>query len=254
MNQKKVAIISGAATGIGRASAVGLVEDFDLVLLDWNKEEGEKTEAMCREAGGTADFVYTDMGNEEEVIAAVKYTMDRYGKIDFFFCNHGWLMDPQDFADTEKATLDKVLHCNVYGTFFGLKYVLKEMMKQNAGNILVTASSSGIRPECSFGVYSASKCAVLGMVKDTALEYSSRYNIRINAIAPGGIVTPMTAGVGKYMQEHPEYTNPWPSRIPMGDGALGFTQDVVPMVKLMASDASRYMTGAVISIDGGITQ
>lgn len=254
MSNGKVALVSGAATGIGRDSAVKLAQDgFSLVLCDWNREEGEKTLGMCREQGADVDFVYTDMGKEEEVIKYFAFAVEKYGKIDFYFNNQGVIYDPKDFDDTTMEDFNMVVHSNFKACFLGLKHCLKQMKKQNYGNILVTGSSSGIRPETGFGVYSATKHAVIGLVKDAAIEYG-KYNIRVNVICPGGIVTPITIGVGKYVEES-GYQLPRAAQMAiMGkSGYLGTTEEIVGVVSMMATEASSYMTGAVISVDGGIT-
>lgn len=254
MLTEKVALVSGSATGIGRDSAVKLAQDgFSLVLCDWNREEGEATLDMCRKQGADADFVYTDMGNEEEVVKYFAFAVEKYGKIDFYFNNQGVIYDPKDLDDTTVEDFEKVDHSNFKACFLGIKHCLKQMKEQKYGNILVTGSSSGIRPETGFGVYSATKHAVIGLVKDAAMEYG-KYNIRVNVVCPGGIVTPITMGVGKYVQES-GYQLPRAAQMAiMGkSGYLGTTEEIVGIVSMMASEASSYMTGAVISVDGGIT-
>lgn len=250
--ERKIAIVSGAATGIGRASAVRLAEDgFALVLADWNEAEGKTTLGLCKDVHEDVDFVLTDMGKEVEVEKLMKFTMDKYGKIDFFFNNQGVLHMPRDFDDLTEEDMDYVLHSNFKACFFGMKYALKVMKKQGYGHILNTGSSSGIRPETGFGVYSATKHGVVGMSKVAAMEYA-RYDVRVNCLCPGGFITPMTMEVGQYMQEH-QYQQPKPSVALLGPAKMGDTSEIVGMVSLMASENSSYMTGAVISVDGGNT-
>lgn len=249
---RKIAIVSGSATGIGRASAVRLAEDgFALVLADWNEAEGKTTLSLCREVHQDVDFVLTDMGKEDEVKKLVDFTMDKYGKIDFFFNNQGVLHMPRDFDELTEEDMDYVLHSNFKACFFGMKHVLKVMKEQGYGHILNTGSSSGIRPETGFGVYSATKHGVLGMSKVAAMEYA-RYDVRINCLCPGGFITPMTMKVGQFMQEN-QYQQPKPSVALLGPAKMGDTSEIVGMVSLLASENSSYMTGAVISVDGGNT-
>ncbi|MDT2600142.1 SDR family NAD(P)-dependent oxidoreductase [Enterococcus hulanensis] len=249
---RKIAIVSGSATGIGRASAVRLAEDgFALVLADWNEAEGKTTLSLCREVHQDVDFVLTDMGKEDEVKKLVDFTMDKYGKIDFFFNNQGVLHMPRDFDELTEEDMDYVLHSNFKACFFGMKHVLKVMKEQGYGHILNTGSSSGIRPETGFGVYSATKHGVLGMSKVAAMEYA-RYDVRINCLCPGGFITPMTMEVGQFMQEN-QYQQPKPSVALLGPAKMGDTSEIVGMVSLLASENSSYMTGAVISVDGGNT-
>ncbi|EOH95540.1 SDR family NAD(P)-dependent oxidoreductase [Enterococcus pallens] len=250
--ERKIAIVSGAATGIGRASAVRLAEDgFALVLADWNEAEGKTTLGLCKDVHKDVDFVLTDMGKEAEVEKLMKFTMDKYGKIDFFFNNQGVLHMPRDFDELTEEDMDYVLHSNFKACFFGMKHALKVMKKQGYGHILNTGSSSGIRPETGFGVYSATKHGVVGMSKVAAMEYA-RYDVRVNCLCPGGFITPMTMEVGQYMQEH-QYQQPKPSVALLGPAKMGDTSEIVGMVSLMASENSSYMTGAVISVDGGNT-
>lgn len=251
--QKKVAVVSGASTGIGRACAVRLAKDgFHLVLLDWNDEEGANTVSLCKEAAPVeVDFVHTDMGIEKEVMAAVDFAVKKHGHVDFFFNNHGYLPDPAYFDELTEESVDMVIHCNFKGIFFGMKHMLKVMKAQGYGHILNTASSSGIRPETGFGAYSATKAGVINMTKLAAIEYGE-FGIRVNAICPGGIVTNMILKTRDYLIEHPEFKFPrgaWTAIKRMGS-----VDEIAGVVSMMASEASSYMTGAVISIDGGVTQ
>lgn len=253
MADKKIALISGAATGIGRAAVVRLAEDgvFQLVLADWNKEELEKTRDLCKEKGADPMISVVDMGKEAEVEKLVADVVEKYGRIDFFFNNQGVIHMPKDFENITEEDMDYVIHSNFKACFFGMKHVAKVMIQQKEGHILNTGSSSGLRPETGFGVYSATKHAVLGMSKCAAIEFA-RYNVRVNCICPGGFITPLTIAVGTYMQEH-QYAQPKPSVALLGPAKMGDVSEIVGMISTLASDDSSYMTGAVISLDGGNT-
>lgn len=253
MADKKIALISGAATGIGRASAVRLAEDgcYTLILADWNKEELEATTAMCAEKGTEVEQLVVDMGKEAEVENMVAHVKQKYGRIDFFFNNQGVIHMPKDFENITAEDMDYVLHSNFKGCFFGMKHVGKVMIEQKEGHILNTGSSSGLRPETGFGVYSATKHAVIGLTKVAAIEYA-RYNVRVNCLCPGGFITPLTIAVGTYMQQN-QYVQPKSSVALLGPARMGDVSEIVGMVSTLASGDSSYTTGAVISMDGGNT-
>ena len=248
----KVALVSGGALGIGKASSLQLAKDgFDLVICDWNKDEGLKTAEACREFGGQVDFIKVDMSKEADVINFVSQAKKLHNKIDFYLNNQGVIHKAKLFHEITEEDADYVINTNVKGCFFGIKHVVKEMLKQGEGHIVVLGSSSGIRAEAGFGVYSATKKAALGLAQDAAIEYGKK-NIRVNSICPGGILTPLTTMVGQQMYEE-QFTPPREPDILLNNGDLGDVTDISQLVSFLASDASRYMTGAVLSVDGGIT-
>jgi NAD(P)-dependent dehydrogenase (short-subunit alcohol dehydrogenase family) len=248
----KVAVIAGATTGIGRASAIQLSKDgFDVVLAARGEQRGQKLVEIIRKMGKHADFIKTDMSIEEDVEALFEFTKNKYNHIDFYLGNQGVIYAPKMFDQTTEEDFDKVMSVNVKGAFFGMKYAIKQFLQQGGGNIVIMGSSSGIRSETGFGVYSASKRALLGLAQDAAMEYGKN-NIRINVIAPGGIRTPLTAKTTNQFKSS-NFKQPIPSVPLLNQGGLGEPEDIASMISYMASDASKYMTGSVISIDGGIT-
>lgn len=253
MSENRVALVSGAATGIGRDCAIQLAKDgFDLVLCDWNKEEGEKTLAACREQGKQADFLEINMAIEAEAKKFIDFAVDKYGKIDFYLNNQGVIHMPKLFEDITEEDFDYVTNNNFKACFFGMKHALKVMKKQGYGHLVNTGSSSAIRPETGFGVYSATKHAVIGLTKDAAIEMA-KYGVRVNSVCPGGIITPLTMAVGKYMMET-KFEQPRSSTALLGPARMGQTSEVTGIVSFLASDQSSYMTGSIISVDGGNTQ
>ncbi|MGJ8730865.1 SDR family NAD(P)-dependent oxidoreductase [Listeria aquatica] len=248
----KTAVITGASTGIGRGSALQLAKDgFDLVLADWDAEEGEKTAEMCRNEGIDATFMYADMGVEEEAEKVMQLAKDKFSKVDFYLNNQGVTHDPKLLHEITEDEARYTIHSNIMGTFFGLKYMLRIMLEQESGHIVLVSSSSGIRSETGFGMYSATKHAVVGLAQDAAMEYASK-NIRVNTICPGGIMTGMTQKIGKYMMEH-QFVQPKSAAGLLRDGGLGQMDEVTGLVSFLASEKSAFMTGAILSVDGGNT-
>lgn len=253
----KTALITGASSGIGAASAVQLAKDgFDLILAARRKEKLDEVAEKCRAEGVDVLVVPTDTSNEEEVKALFATVKERYEKLDFYFCNQGVLMKPTRF---ENQTLDQYYYVsenNFKSVFLCLTNCIRLMIDQECGNILVTGSSSGIRPEIGFGVYSASKHAVVGLTKDAAIE-CGRFGIRINCLCPGGVDTPMVAGAGILDDEGKAAMERYVDRAPaplLKGRTIATVDEISGMVSFMASDKSTFMTGSVISIDCGITQ
>lgn len=250
---KKIAVISGASTGIGEDSAVRLAKDgFDLVIAARRKEKLEAVAERCKAEGAEVLVCPADMSKEEDVKRLFDASIEKYGKIDFFFCNQGVLMNPKNFEDQTLDDYNLVADNNFKSVFLALIYSIRIMKEQGYGNILVTGSSSGIRPEAGFGVYSASKHAVVGLVKDAAIE-CGQFGIRINCLCPGGVWTPMVENATKYMTENSvNLRRQIPTLLP--NKPVAQVGEISGMVAFMASEESSYMCGSIISIDNGITQ
>lgn len=172
---KKTAVITGAAGGIGRATALKLAEDgFNLVIVDFNDLIGQETLVLINEKGAEAIFIKADVTKVDDVKSYVKQAIETFDTIDVFFNNAGVIQNFSMLADTEESEFDKVMNVNVKGVFLGMKYILKVMEKQGHGHIINTASTASIRSEHSAGVYSASKHAVIGLTKAASLEYAKQ--------------------------------------------------------------------------------
>lgn len=252
---KKTAVISGASTGMGAASAVRLAKDgFDLVLAARTVSKLEETAEACRAAGAEVLVVPTDVTKEEDVKNLFSYAIEKFGKIDFYFSNQGVLSTPKHFEDLTLDDYYLVAETNFKGTFLTLTNCLRVMKEQGYGNILITASSSAIRPESGYGVYSASKAAVLSLAKVAAIE-CGRFNIHINTLCPGSVVTPMTLKAQKQIQDaggvDKVIRRPFYQLLPRDTSAE--PEEIAGMVSFMASDESSYMQGAILSMDMGIT-
>ncbi|MGE6258445.1 SDR family NAD(P)-dependent oxidoreductase [Heyndrickxia sporothermodurans] len=246
----KIAVITGAGSGIGRASSLKLAANgAKVVLVDFNKETGEDTLKLVKEQGGEGIFVQADVSKSEDVRRYVNTAMETFGRIDVFFNNAGIIQKFAPLTEVEETEFDRLIGVNVKGVFLGLKYVLKVMEQQGSGSIINTASTAGIRSEHSVSVYSASKHAVVGLTKSVALEYVKK-GIRINAICPGGVQTALTNSVTEMFEK----TGYVPEELPnMRMGRYAKPEELAEMVAFLASDKASYMTGSVVVVDGGLT-
>lgn len=254
MENKKVAVITGASSGIGAASAVRLAKDgFNLVIAARRQNKLEEVAELCRAEGAEVLVVRADMTVEEDVRNVFAQALEKFGTIDFLFSNQAVLQKPTHFEEMTLVDYDRVIG-NVKATFLALTVatnVFKDLGKP--GNILVTGSSSGCRPEAGFGIYSATKAATIQLVKDAAIECGKLYNIRYNCVCPGGFYTEMTDWAGKHFEEAGEVYIRYSRPLCLPDKIMGEMKDIVGIVSLMASDESSYMQGAVINVDAGLT-
>ncbi|GMK41212.1 short chain dehydrogenase [Paenibacillus sp. CCS19] len=250
MLDHKIAVVTGAGSGIGRASSLKMASyGATIVAVDFNEASGQETVRLIHEQGGEAIFVQADVSKTEDVQRYVQAAMNAYGRIDIFFNNAGVVQKFAKLADIEENEFDRVINVNVRGVFLGMKYVLKVMEQQQSGTIINTASTAGVKSEHSASAYSASKHAVVGLTKGAAIEYVKK-GIRINGICPGGVETALTKSVeqtfmtGGYVPE--EIGN-------MRMGRYAQPDELAEMVAFLASDKASYMTGSIVLVDGGLT-
>jgi len=248
--QDKIAIVTGAGSGIGRASSLLMAKQgAKVVLVDFNQTTGEETLQLIKEQGGEAIFVQADVSNSKDAQNYVQTAVDTFGRIDVFFNNAGVIQKFAPLAEVEDAEFDRIMSVNVKGVFLGMKYVLKVMENQGSGSIINTASTAGIRSEHSASIYSASKHAVVGLTKAAALEYVKK-GIRVNAICPGGVKTALTSSVERMFTE----TGYVPEEVSvMRMGRYAEPNELAEMVVFLSSDKASYMTGSVVVVDGGLT-
>ncbi|WP_059171646.1 SDR family NAD(P)-dependent oxidoreductase [Bacillus sp. FJAT-27445] len=241
--QRKTAIITGGGSGFGRETALKLARKrTNISIVDLSKEKGEETVRLCKELGCEAIFVQADVSKVEDVKNYVAQTVDQFGKIDLFFNNAGISGSGVRTLECSEEEFDTIVDVNLKGVFYGLKFVVNEMLKIGGGVIVNTASLGGLVGMPTLGAYSATKHAVIGLTKTIAGEYG-RENIRINAIAPGTNETPMVRAFP------PEAIKAMAEAVPMG--RLGQPHEVADVVAFLLSEESSYIHGAVISIDGG---
>ncbi len=241
----KVCLVTGGGSGIGRAAAILMAEEGAqaVVIAGRREREGEDAAEACRMAGAEALFVKTDVTREAEVERMVKSTVDRFERLDVAFNNAGYQEKRLPLAEQTNAVYDAVFDANVRAVFLCLRHQLAAMAPRSTGSIVVNASVSGIRnPNPGFALYSASKAAVISLMRSCALEYAPK-GVRINAVAPGRVVTDMMlrAGVGD--------VSTVAAGLPLR--RMGEPEDVAQAVVWLASDEASYTVGHVLASDGG---
>jgi 3-oxoacyl-[acyl-carrier protein] reductase len=240
----KVAVVTGASRGIGRAIAVDLVRaGADVALFGRDTGALAETESACREArAGAKVSVHTaDVASESEVNAAIAAVLAEHGRVDVAVANAGQAQDGL-ILRFKSADLDRLIDVNLKSAFYLSAAVAKPMMKQRAGSIVFISSIVGVAGNPGQSAYAATKAGLLGLAKSLAKELGSR-NIRVNAVAPGLIETAMTSEMPGPAREH--YLNT------IALGRSGTPEDVAPVVTFLASDAARYVTGQTVVVDGG---
>jgi len=239
----KVALVTGGAQGIGRSVALLLGRNgADIVISDINLEKAEETANEVQAIGRKAMAMKVNVANLGEVERMVEAIIEKFGKIDILVNNAGIARDKLILRMTEEDW-DAVLDVNLKGTFNCTKAVVRYMSKQKSGKIVNIASVSGEMGNVGQTNYSASKAGVIGLTKTIAREFAQR-GINVNAIAPGYIQTPMTDGLPEKVKEELRRL------IPME--RLGQPEDVAQAVLFLVSEASSYITGQVLNVNGGI--
>lgn len=241
----KTAVVTGASRGIGRGIALALAREGAEVIVNYNgsKERAEEVVAEITQAGGKAAAIQCNVSDFEQAKEFYAAVLKEYGKIDILVNNAGITKDNLIMKMSEEEFED-VIHTNLMGTFNGIKFVTRPMMKQRCGRIINIASVSGVVGNMGQANYSASKAGVIGLTKATAKELAAR-NITVNAVAPGFIATEMTEKLSEAVRKEACKT------IPLKE--FGTPEDVAETVVFLASDKARYITGQVISVDGGMT-
>jgi NAD(P)-dependent dehydrogenase (short-subunit alcohol dehydrogenase family) len=239
----KVAFVTGASSGIGRATAVAFAaEGARLAILDRTADALTKTEAAVKDAGAEVLALACDVSSAEHVEASVAQVFERFGRLDVAFNNAGVENRAQPLHEIELDEWDRILGINLRGTFICMKHEIAQMVRQGGGVVVNTSSGAGIRGVEGGAAYAASKHAIIGMTKSAALDYAKQ-NIRVNAVLPGNIATPMmdrfTRGdLQKAIDLEPV-------------GRLGKPEEIAEAVLWMSSDLGGFVTGSAIVVDGG---
>jgi NAD(P)-dependent dehydrogenase (short-subunit alcohol dehydrogenase family) len=241
----KVAVITGAASGIGRATALLFVaEGGRVVLADWDESGGEGVAGEIAERGGEAFFQRTDVSQPGDVQALMDGAVKTYGRLDIVFNNAGVEGEMVPTADCSLENWDRVININLKGVFLGMKYAIPQMLR-NGGVIINNASIAGVVGFAGLPAYCASKGGVIQLSKAAALEYA-KMGIRVNAICPGIIATPM---VDRAIGESEEARKGFEALEPVG--RFGTAEEVARLALYLASEDSSFCTGAPFIIDGG---
>jgi len=245
----RIAVVTGAGSGIGRATALMFArEGARVAVVDLEEATAKATAEEIERAGGQALAIRADVSKAADNEAVVAQTLARWGRLDVFFANAGVPQFPTPIEDVEEATFDRIMSVNVKGVFLGAKYALRVMKRQRSGVFLVTASTSAIRPRPGVQSYSASKGAVVTLVKSLALE-SAPFGVRVVAIAPVATETPMLATfMGKKAVDEEGMTR-YRATVPLG--RLNTPDDLAKAAVFLASDDAAMITGTCIEVDGG---
>lgn len=247
--EDKVAVVTGAASGIGEGTARRFVEEgAKVVIADFQPEAGA---ALADELGDDAVFHHTDVTVEANVAAAVDLAVDTWGRLDCMFNNAGIVGAVGPISQTSNEAWSGTIDVLLHGVFYGIKHAARIMGPQGSGSIISTSSTAGVMGGLGPHGYTAAKHAVIGLTKSVANELA-QHSVRVNAISPGNTVTAMTAGVGTG-----DHTDIEGAAKYIGKGSplgyAGFPEDIANAALYLASDESKYVSGHTLVVDAGQT-
>ncbi|MXP48273.1 SDR family oxidoreductase [Altererythrobacter luteolus] len=247
--RERVALVTGASSGIGRATARAFVRaGYAVALVDRDADQGKTACAELQADGGDCTFVICDVADESQVAAMVKKVITHFGRIDAAFNNAGIEGETAETDQTTTENWDRVMNVNLRGLWFCMREELYFMLKENEGGTIVNcASVAGLVGIPGIPAYVASKHGVVGLTKAAALEYAER-NVRINAVCPGAIETPM---LQRFMSSTEGGREQMVATEPMG--RIGTPGEIADAVVWLCSSGASFMTGQAVAVDGGWT-
>jgi len=244
----KVALITGGSLGLGKYTAELFAQEGAKVVITGRTEKSLKeTVDEAKAKGLEIDYLVSDVSKEEDCKEAVDYTLKKYGKIDILFNNAG-VLELAKTHETATETWDKIFNINVKGTYLMSKYVIPHMLEKGKGCIVNNSSILGLKAVPGVAAYNASKGAITQLTRTMALEYAKE-GIRVNAICPGTIVTPMVNNMLDSMPDRDAGEELFKSFHPMG--RLGRPEEIAHAVLFLCDDNINFMTGNMLSVDGG---
>ena len=245
--KNKVILITGGGSGIGQVTAVEFSRKKAFVIIsDINIEGGQNTLKLIESKGGKGLFIKSDVSQKSDVKSLIKQIIDTFGRLDCAFNNAGIDNPPKLLTKLREKTWERVINVNLKGVWLCMKYEIPQMVKQSGGAIVNMSSTAGIDGQYGMSIYSASKHGVLGLTKSAAIEFAPK-NVRINAVCPGLIKTPILDPLFEFIpnfvarakQEHPI-------------GRIGNPKEVANAVMWLCSPEASFITGHALIIDGGI--
>jgi 3-oxoacyl-[acyl-carrier protein] reductase len=244
--KNKVAIVTGAASGIGQATALALAQQgAKIVVADWSEEQGQATLEQLKKQGAEAIFIKTDVSQTKDIEQMVLTCLKKFNQIDILVNNAG-IFRTSFLHETTDQDWDQVLNVNLKGVFLSSRRVLEEMLKQKKGKIINVASIAGLRGFAQNGAYCASKAGIINLTRVMALEYAAQ-NINVNCVAPGIIKTAMT----EQMLADPATKKSFDNDTPYS--RLGVPEDIAAAIVYLASEESNFVNGETLVVDGGWT-